>query len=708
MSTNAMGPTMAGGTQPIVEGGYELLYFTDINNLRLQAEGQNPVFYWVPNRLRLARKDGPDQGDFLFNLIRFAGLESQDSVMAGGLLTFTITGAVPDNVLQASQQKIIDIYAQSDDYFWGIRGQKPPIFRPAIIVSNVTTVSNVSPNSRGLSPVLTRMRGGRNEIRAVGIPPQRRLPAIARASDARDDSNLAPWYWHMQGEGAGSIDPSGQQAFSALLGAYPTAILWEAFHGTASPVTVHQLLKLKVWSPVVSLRIDGHWDKIFEHFSAAASGRYAWASADIKLELNKMRQNGTISVDLKVDPTIPNGEKIGDSIDKRSDLVFDKFMEMAQKVIFEPKQPDVKAAEASSGGGLWGVGLALNYRRDQTTLELHYEENRQLAYLQEQPISSSLTGMYEEMHHDPEAERKYFRTVYLNEFPKKLARIVKPVAGWSDKTVEFLSVQIGYPNTQGEIMWEGQAFSKPSSGDDTWKFATVQKLQSDVQNSPDGWTPDKTFVKRKVHLAEPPSETENPYVRVQIDQNEINIDPEPNGQLLNDTTIEVRADSAGRLAVGPITLGVVLQDNTQTVTVTFEPTDDKGQPVGRDPVRFVWNYNDYDKDRLWMLYTGDPGFQHYYRYKVKVLVKGTIFEPGREWEGPWVNSSANGPIIVSIPPPNGRGVSLRQVPFFAEEPVVATRQQIALPEQPKVRIAPALKTISGWSLAPKAKVSNRR
>jgi hypothetical protein len=707
---------MAGGTQPIVEGGYELLYLPDVNNNYLQAEGKNPVFYWIPNRVRMARKDGPDQGDFLFNLLRFSGVQGPDTTVgatdnrevAGGLLTFTITGAVPDNVLQTSQQKIIDMYAQSGDFFWGIRGQKPPIFRPAIITSNVTTVSNVSPNPRGLSPVLTRMRGGRNEIRAVGIPPHRRLPAVVRASDARDDSNLDPWYWHMQGEGTGSIDPSGQHAFSALLGAYPTAILWESFHGTASPVTVNQLMKLKVWSPVVSLRIDGHWDKVFEHFSAAASARYLWASADVKVELNKMRQNGTITVDLKVDPTIPNGEKIAESIDKRSDMVFDKFMEAAQKVIFEPKQPDVKPAEASSGGGPWGVGLALKYRRDETSLDLHYEENRQLAYLQEHGISSSLAGMYEEMHRDPEAERKYFRTVYLDDWPRKLARVVKPVAAWSDKTVEFLSVEIGYPNTQGEIMWAGHAFSKPSGGDDSWKFAAAQKIQSDVQNPPEGWTPDKTFIKRKVHLAEPPSETENPYVRVQIDKNEINIDPEPNGQLLNDTTIEVRADTAGRLAVGPITLGVVLQDNTQTVTVTFEPTDDKGQPVGRDPVRFVWNHNDYDKDRLWLLYTGDPGFQPYYRYKVKVLVKGTIFEPGREWEGPWVNSSANGTIIVSIPPPNGRGVSLRQVPVFAEEPVLATREQIMLPEQSKVRIAPALKTVSGWGLSPKAKVSNRR
>jgi len=40
MSTNALGPTMAGGTQPIVEQGYELLYLPDINNDALQREGK--------------------------------------------------------------------------------------------------------------------------------------------------------------------------------------------------------------------------------------------------------------------------------------------------------------------------------------------------------------------------------------------------------------------------------------------------------------------------------------------------------------------------------------------------------------------------------------------------------------------------------------------------------------------------------------------
>src|SRR5919199_289397 len=107
MATNALGPTMAGGMQPIVEEGYELLYLPDINNDALQAEGKSAVFYWLPNYVHIARKDGNETGDFMFNLIRFAGMQSAqttvgaegDREVAGGVLTFTATSAPPDRVL---------------------------------------------------------------------------------------------------------------------------------------------------------------------------------------------------------------------------------------------------------------------------------------------------------------------------------------------------------------------------------------------------------------------------------------------------------------------------------------------------------------------------------------------------------------------------------------------------------------------------------
>src|SRR4051812_25453877 len=103
MAAEAMGPSYAGGAEPIVEGGYALLYLPDVNNRELQLAGEPPVFYYVPNVVRMARKNGPDAGDYLFNLVRFAGTGGEGVIggggdVAGGVLTFSVTGAVPEAV----------------------------------------------------------------------------------------------------------------------------------------------------------------------------------------------------------------------------------------------------------------------------------------------------------------------------------------------------------------------------------------------------------------------------------------------------------------------------------------------------------------------------------------------------------------------------------------------------------------------------------
>lgn len=56
-------------------------------------------------------------------------------------------------------------------------------------------------------------------------------------------------------------------------------------------------------------------------------------------------------------------------------------------------------------------------------------------------------------------------------------------------------------------------------------MATAVKAAGDVANPPAGWSPDKTFVKRRVHFGEPPNETENPFVRVSIEKNVVDLDP---------------------------------------------------------------------------------------------------------------------------------------------------------------------------------------
>ncbi len=697
MATTALGPTMAGGIQPIVENGYELIYYPDVNNDALQKEGKSPVFYYLPNYVHLARKDGQEKGPLMFNLIRFAGVTSAETTVgvtegtrevAGGVLSFTTTAAPPDHVLKASQNKIISLFEGKTDFFWGIRNNRPPIFRPVIILSNRTHVSNVSPNPQGeyvlpadnnggpggpAQPSGPRAISGPAVYRAVRVPEYaysrsfgQNYYARKRDSSSNSGSSLDPWFWEMQGQGNGSIDPMGQNAYSALVGSYPASILWASFHGNYSPVFVQQNLKVKFWVPSIEITIRGNWDRVFQHFSAAASARYLWFSADIQAEFNSMRINGTLEIDVKLDTTIPGGEAIERYVNERTNLVFEKFMEQAKQRIFDPPQPEVQAAQASSGGILpWGAGLALKYRRDETHLDLYYHEKRQMSYLQDHTISSSLEGMADELKQDPSREKLYFQTIYMDDWPRKLGRIVKPIVNWPKpeqnwvgEPVSFVSAQIGYPNTAGEKMWVGRTFQKSDPVDTSWHLTMTQKLLADMTNIPQGWSPDKTYIKRSIHFMEAPDPLENPYVRVQIGDNQIDIDPE-GGTLMDDVAIEVRADDVSRIKVGPIGLNVELEDSKQVVEVYMRAIDDAGNVIQKvETLRFSFNNIDQATGRYWSVYSSDQEIESRYEYQVRVIVKGSLFTKGMEWMGPWRRSVGSGPLMITVPTPEDEGVTV--------------------------------------------------
>jgi hypothetical protein len=690
----AVGPVFAAGFQSIASNGYVIIYLPDLHNDELQRMGKAPVYWWLPNEVRLARKEG-DQGDYKFSFIHFEGVRGPDTnvgvtentEIAGGLLGFSTTSAPPGKVLEDSQSQLLKIMAGKDDRFWGWRTQVAPQFRPAPIVSNVTSLTNLAPTADGGVPAATpapagpRGRAGAPVIRAV--PPAlaaRALPRSVQVRDAQHASNLDLWYVNLQGQGAGSVSPTAENAYSGLVGSMPAALIWSSFHGGTGGISVWQKLQLKVWSPVIRLHIEGDWDKIQDHMSTAFAGRWAFFSAEAAAEFNNMRQSGDIKVTVEVDTTLPNADKIQEEISKRSDLITQQFMQMAQKTIFDPAPFQEKPAEVGGGGGgilgtLGGLfggsgGAAFKMRRDQTHLHLSYDETKQFAYLQEYPISGQLTGLYDEIKADPAAEKKYFTTLYLSEWERKVHRVVKPVVNWPDpgqqwagEPVSFLSAQFGYPTTGGALEWTGHVFQRTDPPDALWTADFEQKNKADVANPPDGWEPDKCYVKRQIHFSEPPSELQNPFVRMQVEKNVVDLDAGDDGQLTNDVNLEVRVDNVGMLNVGPISLGVELENASQTVEVTMQALGQTAEGHDRPPVKFQWQFADQDQPRFFMIFTGQPDFVPAFRYKVRVVVKGSLFSKGQEWEGDWVQTSGNGPLVCTVPTQD-EAVTTRAIPLL--------------------------------------------
>jgi hypothetical protein len=248
---------------------------------------------------------------------------------------------------------------------------------------------------------------------------------------------------------------------------------------------------------------------------------------------------------------------------------------------------------------------------------------------------------------------------------------------------------VGYPDTQGAVQWDGHVFEPGDGPDAKWNTAMAKKNQNDVTNAPGGWTPDKTFLKRKIHFSEPPSELENPFVRVSVERNEVEIDPGPTGLLVDDVNLEVRVDNVGALSVGPIFLGIDLEGPKQIVEVTFKADGKTLDNHERVPVKLSWSFADQVEPRYWMIFTGQPDFLPKYSYQVRVIVKGSIMTHGMEWIGPWVEAGGNGSLMIRVPTLEDPGVTVVSRTLIPRSSVFASVGAGVLPTSPPPSVGSA-------------------
>lgn len=718
--TISIGPLFAAGVTEISKAGQKITFLPDAHNDELQRAGLPPLFYWMPNSVQLARKDN---GDFKFGMLHFVGVRSasttvgassNDDEVAGGLLTFSTTSSPPADILLQAQASLLAQWKGSDDHYWGVRGNVKPVFRFFPIVSNTTSIANISPIADGQVPA-PQAAGGATPAAGPGAgaapanaPPSKQLIAPGRAPIIRAaptflpqrgqprsvpanfrGSNLDPMFVRMSGQGSGSINPDADNAYSAMMGSIAACIVWNAFHMGTGPIVAYQNMLVRMISPLMTIDMHGDWSRIQDHISMAAHAGGLFWSADIKAQFDSLRESGDLEVTTFVDTSLPGADKLQEYMDKRTDLVFQKFMDLAKTTIFDPASFNEQPAEASGGFLGLGGGGALKLRRQQTNLRLDYHERKELAYLQSYPISGSLDGLADVIRADSAAERKYFLNLDIGDWDRKVARIVKPVVNWPDpatkwvgEPVAFLTAQVGYPNAQGAVQWDGHVFGPKDGLDAQWNTATAMKQLTDVSNPPAGWAPDKTFIKRQIHFAEPPSELENAYARVQVETDLVDLDPGDLGTLSDLITLEIRVEETGTLAVGPLMLGVMLDAPSQVVEVTLRAKGKRLDGKDREPVKFTWAMQDQDTPRYWLVYTGQKDFIPAYEYQVHVVVKGSLFTKGMEWTGPWSDGAASGGLTVTVPTPDDPGVVKKALPEFAAANSIVPRYAATVPGKP--------------------------
>ncbi|GGL05504.1 hypothetical protein [Streptomyces flaveus] len=661
------GPARHGGFQEYVipdnssGEGWAIRFYPDIMQTELENAGQAPKYYWAPQQLRLAQF--PDTGDYKFSHVHFAGVLTEDANVGveteletvGGLLAFTTTSQPPPAVMQQAEAQLHERIRGNNDPLWRWSNQnRRPDITMVPINENRTTISSLAPDASPLRPDDgagggAAPRGERELITRRGIRHGRDLRSRER--------ELGAWHVQLDGQGAGSTT-GGENAYGGLLGMIPSELVWTALHGGATPFTVSQHLLIPMATPAATISIHGNWRQVYEHFSGQAKGSYLFFSAEISAEVENLRRSGALTVRVVVDTTVPNAAEIQKQMEEDKDLIVNQFLEAAKKTIFEPAAPDEKAAEAQSRPGPWSVGLAFKLVRKQIDLDLRYEEERIFKYNYPDTISSQLEGLRRRIKASPDEESKYFQRVILGNLGTKLRRIVRPVFGEEDPAARMV-VEFGYPSTETTLAWKGTEFTRGGGPEQNWIPEWVQLRPGEAKAPPADWQPDVTYLRRSVFFDQSSATGRNLNNRTIVETDQMRLDPQ-GGTPTSEMAVDVRSND-GMLDV-TLFLGAYLSASNERVEVEIRPHGKTIRGADRPTQRFMWNENDQSEPRRLRIYTGQPDYQPRFDYRVRCMVLAPLGKPGgQDWTGPWLTAVGGDVLTVTIPDPDGEGVTRRSL-----------------------------------------------
>lgn len=597
---------------------YQLTIYPDIYNPELRAAGKATWYYYHPDRVTLASNQDNSKK---LHFTKFAGVLTDDRniaikqgklEVAGGMLNFSATLKVPDWVITKAREELKKKVTEGgfiNNLLWIITGGKEPELGAVPIIANEVTVTNVTMDDAG-------------------------NPDFNKADN--------PWFYRVQGNGKGNLSPTGENSYSIMMGQFPSQIVEDSFQKGTSGITVWAALKLKFWVKPFQAQISGHWEDIHTHFSTAFSGKYLWAKVDIQAAFNDAVRSGVIKQKITVDTTVITEEN-RKMYEAQLDMVFNKFLEQAEKTIFNKEYTTPENAKADAGKGWWGVGFSMKYQRDASTLDLYFEKEVDEPYIQETSASSALEGVYAELQKDKNNLKKYFSIVYLNEGYRKIHVVAQCNASWPDDKgmgtpLSKMGVEIGYPDSTGNIVWSGSAFkiiNKPDGSQEIashptpaiWTRETADALycfdflRLDPLKMPQGVDPSKVFVRRHIWYKVDP--------RVEVKGYELIMPSQPTTEM----TVNVTSGIEGQYKVGfslgttiespKVQVNVIVKKENRIGTLVFTKDnagpnllDANGNPVS--PILFFEGYS-LKTDLLKI------------EYKVEVMVRGTFPKPTLRW-----------------------------------------------------------------------------
>jgi hypothetical protein len=647
---------------------YHLEVYPDYNNPLLKAAKLPTQYYFVPQRVYLARKqDSP--ADYDFGMTVFKGLMTAEDTIGvsastpggevdagGGFCSFSTTFAIPDSVIKNAVKALKSgTFASSP----------PPRLAPFL-----TTASSDPDPLLGIVPILSNdvtievpqfadVAGGTSTAPAGGTPSGTGAPLLIKA----------------QGSGKGSTEAAAISAFLVTCNQLAAGAIAGSLKNGVSPFTVHYNLSEQFYLPDCEVDIDIDMDKTYSSFSAAASfGGGLFSSASFAAAYANTVTSGAITTTMRMNTAeIPADLKTW--IMTNVQQMQQQAMDLVKSEIFSWQPTDGGPAQASQGGAggllssLFG-GASISMKATYQKKSVHVKQTLKLDTTI--AVSDTKSGDLNDLAKAIKGNvGKYLAIVDIGEYFKKIQVAATNAINWNEKlpdgtvlsdplTAVFVSAS--YPDYDQPLDANGKPNLKTlaqglhyQTGQTTSQFALAQWTANNpndivnisflkLDNAPPAWPADQvTITKRLVFDANDP--------RVDLTTNPVVVDSTG-----RDHSPVVTGQEAGyvyaKFIVRPLPANVRL-----TLTLTLGPRTDT-----------ITVTNQNQKNVIWEIFSDKYFAQTQFTYSVAVEVDGPNFT-----DDP-IQYALPQPITVSLP--TGRVKYVNLVSLQLPEPPADKTAQI--------------------------------
>jgi hypothetical protein len=557
-------------------------------------------------------------------------VQGAETETAGGLLAFTSTLKIPDDVIAAAIQELktrcMNDAKFSNDSRWQIKdGMPDPELGVVPIVSNLCAVSNM--------------------ISGAAKPATGDDPWMCIVEGTNVDTSVKDDKGNVIANG--STNPAGENAFTFMLGQYPAAMLEQAFKGNSSPIFVSHRLQHMFYMDAFTARIDADFDMCYTYVSAELKAQYVWAQADVQASFSDLQKRGALNYDITINNMIltPDQQK---TYQAQTDKVYDKIQEWFLKTMLDQSPAKADPAKAADNKGCVGVSLALKVQHDQVHQSLTFHEEISETYLQYNLISSDMCGLANKMGKDDAGMKNYFQIVHLDEAFRKIHFIASANAFWPSAPgkddgdpINQIALTAAYPDHTGALVPRSPAYvmanmsaakAANSLGNAIWNASNKDSIFIFDFSRLDTDAPAK-LDKSLITLASTITYDADPRVEI--------TEPVVTKFQTTDKSTVVTANPVGTLRVSPIILDTDLPPQVE-VSVSF-------MKANRQPEVKLFNSDNAKVLQTYLAFTSEARSNILWSYQAEVTVKGTFPKPSIHWQGPVIDMVGSGPLVVHVP-----------------------------------------------------------